>query len=66
MMKESFVVLYLPTAMEVWKRFGLNPSVVLAQAANEGLIEKLSGLPPLFHPSEDGGKKDELYWWDRY
>lgn len=34
-MKESFVVLYLPVAVEVWKRFGLNPSVVLAQAAIE-------------------------------
>lgn len=38
--------------------------------ANEVLIEKLSGLPSLFHPSEDeedeGLEKDELYWWDRY
>lgn len=35
MLKESFVILYFPYALSVWKKFQLNPSVVLAQAAIE-------------------------------
>lgn len=35
MLKESFVILYFPHALNVWKKFKLNPSVVLAQAAIE-------------------------------